>query len=34
MGLLVVAGTLAGILPSWRAARLPIAATLREEAVA
>lgn len=34
MGLLVVAGALAGILPSWRAARLPIAATLREEAVA
>ena len=34
MGMLVVAGALAGILPSWRAARLPIAATLREEAVA
>ncbi|MCU0623093.1 MAG: ABC transporter permease [Gemmatimonadaceae bacterium] len=34
MGLLIIAGALAGILPSWRAARLPIAATLREEAVA
>jgi putative ABC transport system permease protein len=34
LGMLVVAGALAGILPSWRAARLPIAATLREEAVA
>lgn len=33
LGLLVVTGTLAGILPAWRAATLPIAATLREEAV-
>jgi putative ABC transport system permease protein len=34
LGLLVVSGVAAGAYPSWRAARLPIAATLREEAVA
>ena len=33
LGLLVIAGVLAGIYPAARAARLPIAATLREEAV-
>jgi putative ABC transport system permease protein len=33
LGLLTVAGTLAGIYPSWRGASLPIAVTLREEAV-
>ena len=33
LGLLVVAGVLAGIYPAARAARLPIAATLREEAI-
>jgi putative ABC transport system permease protein len=33
LGLLVLAGILAGIYPSWRAASLPIAVTLREEAV-
>lgn len=33
LGLLVVAGVLAGIVPSWRAASLPVAGTLREEAV-
>ena len=33
LGLLVAAGVLAGIYPSWRAASLPIAGTLREEAV-
>ncbi|HZF68134.1 MAG TPA: FtsX-like permease family protein [Gemmatirosa sp.] len=33
LGLLVAAGVLAGVYPSWRAASLPIAATLREEAV-
>ena len=33
LGLLVVAGALAGIYPAARAARLPIAVTLREEAV-
>ena len=32
-GMLVVAGILAGIYPSWRGASLPIAMTLREEAV-
>jgi ABC-type lipoprotein release transport system permease subunit len=32
LGLLTVAGILAGIYPSWRGASLPIAATLREEA--
>ena len=34
LGLLVVSGVMAGIYPSWRAASLPIARTLREEAVA
>ncbi len=34
LGALVVCGILAGIWPAWRAARLPIAKTLREEAVA
>ena len=34
LGLLTVAGVLAGIYPSWRGASLPIAVTLREEAVA
>ena len=34
LGLLVAAGILAGVYPSWRAASLPIARTLREEAVA
>jgi len=33
LGLLTVAGILAGIYPSWRGASLPIAITLREEAV-
>ena len=33
LGLLVVAGIAAGVYPSWRAASLPISATLREEAV-
>lgn len=33
LGMLVVAGILAGIYPSWRGASLPIAVTLREEAV-
>jgi len=33
LGLLTCAGILAGIYPSWRGASLPIAATLREEAV-
>ncbi len=33
VGLLTVAGILAGIYPSWRGASLPIAITLREEAV-
>jgi putative ABC transport system permease protein len=33
LGLLTVAGVLAGIYPSWRGASLPIAVTLREEAV-
>jgi putative ABC transport system permease protein len=33
LGLLVIAGVLAGIYPSWRGASLPIAVTLREEAV-
>ncbi len=32
--LLVLSGILAGVYPSWRAASLPIARTLREEAVA
>jgi putative ABC transport system permease protein len=34
LGLLVLCGILAGIWPAWRAASLPIARTLREEAVA
>lgn len=34
LGLLIGAGILAGVYPSWRAASLPIARTLREEAVA
>ena len=33
LGLLLIAGVLAGIYPAARAARLPIAATLREEAI-
>jgi putative ABC transport system permease protein len=33
LGLLTVAGMLAGVYPSWRGASLPIASTLREEAV-
>jgi putative ABC transport system permease protein len=33
LGLLALAGVLAGIYPSWRGASLPIATTLREEAV-
>jgi putative ABC transport system permease protein len=34
LGLLTVAGILAGVYPSWHGASLPIAVTLREEAVA
>jgi putative ABC transport system permease protein len=34
LGMLVICGVLAGIWPAWRAASLPIAKTLREEAVA
>ena len=34
LGLLVLVGIAAGIYPSWRAARLPIATALHEEAVA
>ena len=34
LGLLVLCGILAGVWPAWRAASLPIATTLREEAVA
>jgi putative ABC transport system permease protein len=34
LGLLVICGILAGIWPAWRAASMPIAKTLREEAVA
>lgn len=34
LGLLVLSGLLAGVFPSWRAASLPIATTLRQEAVA
>jgi putative ABC transport system permease protein len=34
LGLLMTSGILAGVYPSWRAASLPIARTLREEAVA
>jgi putative ABC transport system permease protein len=33
LGLLIASGIAAGIYPSWRAASLPISATLREEAV-
>jgi putative ABC transport system permease protein len=33
LGLLTVAGVLAGVYPSWRGASMPIAVTLREEAV-
>ena len=33
LGLLVASGVLAGVYPSWRGASLPIAATLRREAV-
>jgi putative ABC transport system permease protein len=33
LGMLVAAGILAGIYPSWRGASMPIAITLREEAV-
>jgi len=33
LGLLVLSGVLAGVFPSWRAASLPVATTLREEAV-
>jgi putative ABC transport system permease protein len=34
LGLLIGSGILAGVYPSWRAASLPVARTLREEAVA
>src|SRR5690348_16092557 len=34
LGLLAICGILAGIYPAWRGASLPIAGTLREEAVA
>ena len=34
LGLLVMAGVLAGMYPAWRASALPIAATLRREAIA
>jgi putative ABC transport system permease protein len=33
LGMLTVAGVLAGVYPSWRGASLPIAVTLREEAI-
>jgi len=33
LALLLVSGTLAGLLPAWRAASLPIARALREEAI-
>ena len=33
LGLLALSGMLAGIYPSWRSASLPIAMTLRQEAV-
>jgi putative ABC transport system permease protein len=33
LGMLVASGILAGVYPSWRGASLPIATTLREEAV-
>ena len=34
LGMLAAAGVVAGIYPAWRAASLPIAGTLRKEAVA
>ena len=34
LGMLAIAGVLAGIYPGWRAASMPIASTLRREAVA
>jgi putative ABC transport system permease protein len=34
LGLLVAAGLLAGVFPSWRASSLPIAGTIRREAIA
>lgn len=34
LGMLTVGGVLAGIYPAWRASSLPIAATLRQEAIA
>ena len=34
LGMLTIAGVLAGIYPAWRASSLPIAATLRQEAIA
>jgi len=34
IGLLTACGVLAGLYPAWRAASLPLASTLREEAVA
>lgn len=34
LGLLVLSGIAAGVYPSWRAASLPVARTLREEAIA
>jgi len=33
LGMMTLAGILAGVYPSWRGASLPIAATLREEAI-
>ena len=33
LGLLVLSGVLSGIYPSWRSAALPIATTLRQEAI-
>jgi len=34
LGLLTGAGIVAGVYPAWRAASLPIATTLRQEAIA
>jgi putative ABC transport system permease protein len=34
LGLLVASGILAGVYPAWRAASLPIAESLRREAIA
>ena len=34
LGLLTLSGIAAGIVPAWRAASLPIAVTLRQDAVA